>query len=176
MNKQDFQNELEQKILPMIKQQLLSAYEAGYNQSSLDKYIKCHKLEGKVVDFGLPSGTLWVVRNESCIFSDAEKLGLQYPTQEQIDELIKCKWNYSQYDSWHGHILGPNGTNAGVWDACHATLCLWTSDAVVDEDFMVDGNIVVLDWEEKNGVRLEHKKVYLGEKFSTLYVLPSELE
>lgn len=176
MNKQEFQKELEENILPLIKQQLLSAYEEGSKQSSIDKYIKQHKLEGMVVDFGLPSGTLWVVRTGNRIYSDAEKLGLQYPSLEQIEELMKCKWSYSQYDCTHGHILGPNGIKQGVWDACHDTLCLWTSEASVDEDFMVDGIIVELDWDEKNGVKLEHKKVFSGERYSTLYVLPSNLE
>ena len=164
MSKQEFQKEVEESILPMIKHQLISAYEEGYKQSPLDKYIKNHKLEGKVIDLGLPSGTLWVVQNESRIFGDAEKLGLQYPTQEQIDELMKCKWHYAQYDPWHGHILGPNGIEESVWDACHATLCLWTADAMVDDDFMVDGTIIELDRQEKKRGEIRTQKSFFGEK------------
>lgn len=165
----DFEQFVDTKILPSIREQLLNAYSKGYQESSKDNYIKVHGLEGHIADFGLPSGTIWVTRMEGLCFSEAKALGLQFPTEEQVKELQKCKWRFEQHDGWHGHIKGPNGNDAGAYSSESYILCLWTNESTIDENFMVKGYVV-----DYSGCK-ESRYVFVGDKFSTLFVLPKDL-
>ena len=62
------------------------------------------------VDLGLPSGTLWMSKNEDRLYNYDEAVeffGYNIPTRKQKDELFeKCKW------TWTGSgfvVVGPNG-------------------------------------------------------------------
>lgn len=172
METTDFEEILDKEILPNIKKQLLAAYVDGYKQASIDDYVKNHpRISGKLIDFGLPSGTIWIVRMELYTFREAKEMGLQFPSKEQIKELLKCKWRSEQYDCWHCHVKGPNGYETGIFDSCHQELCVWTEESIENEDFMVNGYV----YNHKEKTLLE-KMVYCGEKFSTLFVLPKELQ
>lgn len=170
MEIKDYEKKLDQELLPSIKEQLLCAYADGYQQATIDNYMRKHHVSGRLVDFGLPSKTIWIVRMESLTFRDAQKLGLQFPTEEQIEELLKCKWRQEQYDGWHCHVRGPNGCEMGIFDSCHQKLCVWTNGSKEDDNFIVTG--YVYDGKENT---LTKGSVYSGDKYSTLFVLPSDL-
>lgn len=79
--------------------------------------------ESRVIDLGLPSGTLWADKNEEgyYTFDEAvEKYGDQLPTHEQLEELKNsCKWE------WIGdgyRVEGPNG-NVIVMPAAGSRSC-----------------------------------------------------
>lgn len=66
--------------------------------------------ENRVIDLGLPSGTLWTESNEDGFYTFDEavaKYGDSLPTREQFEELKnQCKWG------WMGDgykVTGPNG-------------------------------------------------------------------
>lgn len=66
--------------------------------------------DGKYVDLGLYSGTMWKIENEPGLYTYMEtigKYGDQVPTKEQLQELIdKCSWQW--YDGNY-KVIGPNG-------------------------------------------------------------------
>lgn len=165
----NFVDYVDKELLPAIKKKLFEAFSRGHNEYRTDDYIKLYHLEGRVVDFGLPSGTKWIVRNgRKMTFREAKNYGLQLPSEDQIQELIKCKWSYVHGDAWHGHVLGPNGYETGVFDSYHNNLCLWPNDAQEDENFMVMGYVY------KNGdERPQKSSVYVGERFESLFVIPN---
>jgi hypothetical protein len=71
--------------------------------------------KGDIVDLGLPSGTLWYVKNEGGDYARytydeaVSKFGNKLPTKEQLQELKdKCTW------TWTGSgykVVGPNGNS-----------------------------------------------------------------
>ena len=74
------------------------------------------EVDGVYVDLGLPSGTMWKDRNESCgvngyfTYDEAvSSFGKKLPTKEQCEELYNlCDWG------WTGQnvvITGPNGNS-----------------------------------------------------------------
>ena len=174
MNKEDFEKKVDNEILPLFREYLLKAFNDGCNQMTLDNYLEEHPMvRGNIINFGLPSGTKWIIRQSNRSFLDGKRLGLQYPTQEQIEELMRCQWEQYHYDGFHGRVIGRNGVVAGVYDSYHSTLCLWTNESKENENYMVDAYIC----EFKDGaMKYEKTKVYSGNKYSTLYVLPSHLK
>ena len=174
MEREEFEKKVDTEILPLLKECLMKAFNDGYNQINLESYLAEHNIsKWDVIDFGLPSGTKWIIRKSSRSFLDGKNLGLQYPTKEQIEELMRCQWEEYHYDGYHGRVIGRNGVVAGVYDSYHSTLCLWTNESKEDENYMVDAYIC--DFKDK-AMRFEKTKVYSGNKYSTLYVLPSHLK
>ncbi len=170
MEKQNFAKYIDEVVIPQMRESLFQAYMEGCKQVHLEDFLRIHNLDaGRVVDFGLPSKTKWIIRNESLSFTMAQKRGLPFPTIEQIEEFIKCKWRYEQYDAWHCHVLGPNGVEIGIFDSCHQKLCIWTDQSEIDDHFYVNG-YTIAEYE-----RLVPVSVYAGECFSTLFVLPQNI-
>ena len=132
----DFEKKIDEIIIPLFREKLMDSYLDGYKQSFIDNYIKNYNLS--IADFGLKSGTIWIIRIENITFREAQQKGLIFPTKDQIEELLKCKWRDEQFDAWHMHVLGPNGYEIGVFDSCHSKLCFWTPESHEDEDYKVD--------------------------------------
>ena len=165
----ELENHIEKDILPYLKEKILAVYRNEFRQASIKDYLKAHSLTtADIADFGLPSGTIWIVRCQGFTFRKAKELGLQFPTKEQIEELMKCKRLSERFDAWHCHVRGPNGYETGIYDSCHSKLCIWADDAVEDTDFMVEGYIITNNDFTK-------QQVYVGDIFSTLFVVPQDL-
>ena len=167
MKKNEFIEKLDAEIMPAIRQQILEAYEEGYEDghqdSSLDGYLEAHNLhKDLLVDLGLPSGTIWIPIGEMT-FTEAKKRGLQFPTEEQILELIKCK----QIEKGNViYIKGLNSREISIAVKEKINFALWTDESYVNEHFNVDGG-TILD----NGSFYD-MSVYAGDKFRTMFVLP----
>ena len=64
---------------------------------------------GEYINLGLPSGTLWKIKNEEGLYTYDQavcKFGSKLPTKEQLEELkTSCQW------TWIGNgykVVGPN--------------------------------------------------------------------
>lgn len=175
MSKEDYMKFVDEKILPQFREQLLAAYDEGAAAHSLEQYARLHKINlDHIIDFGLSSNSKWIIRCSSLYcYTTAVASGLQLPTKAQIAELARCKFSYQHFDSWHGHILGPNGTEKGVFDCLHDALCLWASDEEPVDDYV---NAYLWTYiEDEKIYKLQEKRVYVGDKFHTLFVLPTNL-
>ena len=74
MEKEEFEKKVDTEILPLLKEYLMKAFNDGYNQINLENYLTEHNIsKWDVVDFGLPSGTKWIIRKSSRSFLDGKK-------------------------------------------------------------------------------------------------------
>lgn len=168
MDDLQFVQYVDKTILPYMRNQLLAAYNQGKSALNMKHYLQQHNIAAAtVVDFGLPSKTKWIIKTHIYSFREAKELGLQFPTIEQYEELLKCKWSHQQYDAWHCHVLGPDGFEIGIYDSCHNKLCVWFDFSEEDENFRVKGCL--------NGTN-ELSDVYVGDKYATLFVIPTYIE
>lgn len=174
MKKNEFISKLDNEIIPAIREQILKAYDDGYTEghldSSLDSYCKAHNLDkSDLYNLGLPSGTIWIRPDSLLTFAKAKDLGLQFPTKEQIQELVKCK-----LVNENSRILaiGLNGAKMHLsWETYECVL--WTDDSCMSEDFYIhDRNSRVLKYNNKYGLRCLTEKTYAGDQVFTLFVLP----
>lgn len=128
----------------------------------------------QIIDFGLPSGTKWVVRiSELLTLTNANDIlahttsDIQLPTKKQIEELKNCVFYSDRWDPNHGHIKGPNGVDVAVCDDFHNKVCLWPSDGETD-GFKADGYIWTTT--QDNKCDLVPHKIYMGDRYQTLFV------
>lgn len=165
----DIERKIDKEILPVIREKLLCAYDKGYRQATIDAYCRRHNVS--CVDFGLPSGTLWIVRQENLTYTDAKARGLEFPTEAQVDELYRCKWKLDEDDIFCCHVKGPNGQETGVFNSNGPKLCIWTKESTELYSY-VDGYIFT-----NYGANplLKKTTVFVGESYSTLFVLPTDL-
>lgn len=173
----DFEQFVDTKILPSIREQLLKAYSEGYQDSSKDNYIKANHLERLIADFGLPSGTIWIAPQNDLTFRQAVESGLQFPTIDQIRELRKCKWSIERDENGAINISvkGPNGHTEQwrYYEDSGNGLCIWTDESINEEkDFYTTGYI---DAEKGLEPIRKSTRIFVGDKFSTMFVLPKEL-
>lgn len=96
---------------------------------------RAEKIEQGFVDLGLPSGTLWKVKNENGFFTYDEavsRFGSKLPGKEMFEELkSECKWE------WNGvgyKVTGPKG-NSIVLLASGCRLCDGSVDFVGSRGF-----------------------------------------
>lgn len=178
MKKNEFISKLDNEIIPAIREQILKAYDDGYTEghidSSLDSYCTAHNLnKSDLYNLGLPSGTTWISSLVLLTFAEAKELGLQFPTKEQIQELVKCKLVKE-----NGRIfaVGLNGTKMHLsWEDNKCVL--WTCDSYVSEDFYIhDRNSRVLKYNNKYGLRKLTEGTYAGDQVYTLFVLPDNIK
>lgn len=169
MRKNEFILKLDKEIMPAVREQILKAYDDGYTEghldSSLDSYCKAHNLDkSNLYNLGLPSNTTWICTHRLMTFSRAKELGLQFPTNEQIQEFMKCK-----LVSGNGRIYakGLNGIEIPLSGLCNEC-ALWTDESCVSEDFYIHGS-TILRYKE---VRYYKQIAYAGDDFFTLFVLP----
>jgi hypothetical protein len=170
MKMEDFEKLVDENIIPHFREELIRTYREVVATNNLEEYLREKHIEPcNVVDFGLPSGTLWIVRNGRMCYTQALKRGLQLPTLSQIQELSKCRVRSEQYDSNHAQILGLNGTQIGVCDN-FGNLCFWISENVPRDNNSID----TYSWSVSNGgeVILLKRSLYIGSEYSPLFVLP----
>lgn len=174
MNKNEFIEKLDKEILPAIREQLLEAYGVGYEEGkkevSLESYLESHNLDKRhLVDLGLPSGTVWIATHKELSFVEAQKLGLQFPTFDQVTEFKKCMIKKTPFASGNGgvvDVLGLNSEKCRVASSS-ASLCLWNDSASLNENFKVNGYVLTYEDGDYN-----YKSVFGGERYYTLFVLP----
>lgn len=174
MDKAEYIKRIDSEILPSIREQLIAAYEKGFEDAqtkSIKEYLKEHRLdESNIVDFGF--GTKWIYKWGSMRFEDAKKTGLQFPTKEQILELTRCQV-FVDEGPWYKpmYMRGPDGTKIQI-GAHDISFCLWTDDSCIDEDYYIIGNVI-----RENKFQFDFDtKVYAGESFCTIFVLPNHLQ
>lgn len=172
MRKNEFILKLDKEIMPAVREQILKAYDDGYTEghldSSLDSYCKAHNLDkSNLYNLGLPSGTTWIRPHVLLTFAKAKELGLQFPTKEQIQELVKCKL---VNENGKIYARGLNGTEIFLSWENHECV-LWTDDSCVSEDFYIHGSMV-LKYYNKYGLRFYNERTYTGDEVFTLFVLP----
>ena len=122
--------ETEEKINKERERQIKEANEEKERKIRAERErIGALKAQGWV-DLGLPSGTLWKIRNEDGGFYNEEevkKFGRNLPTKRQFEELINsCSWK------WNGRgykIVGPNGESIEL-QALGAVKC-WGEEYLV---------------------------------------------
>ncbi len=73
------------------------AYMQGYNdavEENSNEHIKIVEDGVEYIDLGLPSGTLWALKNPKIIsYHESQKINI--PTKEQIEELARfVRWDY----------------------------------------------------------------------------------
>ena len=172
MRKNEFILKLDKEIMPAVREQILKAYDDGYTEghldSSLDSYCKAHNLDkSNLYNLGLPSGTTWIRPHVLLTFAKAKELGLQFPTKEQIQELVECKL---VNENGKIYARGLNGTEIFLSWENHECV-LWTDDSCVSEDFYIHGSMV-LKYYNKYGLRFYNERTYTGDEVFTLFVLP----
>jgi hypothetical protein len=174
MNKNEFIEKVDKEILPAIREQLLEAYGVGYEEGkkevTLEEYLQSHNLEKRhLVDLGLPSGTVWINIYKELSFVEAQKLGLQFPTFDQVAEFKKCMIKKMPFASGIGGVVDVVGLNSKACRVANkkAALCLWNNMASLSDDFEVSG--YVLSYED---AEYRYKSVFGGERYYTLFVLP----
>lgn len=115
------------KAVEFLTETIARAYEDGfrdgYNSKDKDDVLVLKKYEGRFIDLGLPSGTLW---SEDYLSEDGKRICLPFndafqysiPSPEQWNELRNlCEWAVSYTTSeFSGKVLcvkarctGPNG-------------------------------------------------------------------
>lgn len=166
----EFEQNLNEKVLPLIKEQLMLAYTNGYKEAekeweemAIAEYKKKHNI-GYVIDLNLPSGTICYAKKIS--FSEILKSDIKLPTEAQIKEFTQCKWDEV---ASRIYVMGLNGER---YFHVHLSekICLWSQDSWHD-DFKSSG--WVYDVEKGNFIK---NIVFSGEKFWTLLVLPDNLK
>lgn len=172
MRKNEFILKLDKEIMPAVREQILKAYDDGYTEghldSSLDSYCKAHNLDkSNLYNLGLPSGTTWIRPHVLLTFAKAKELGLQFPTKEQIQELVKCKL---VNENGKIYARGLNGTEIFLSWENHECV-LWTDDSCVSKDFYIHDSMV-LKYYNKYGLRFYNERTYTGDEVFTLFVLP----
>lgn len=170
MNIEQFEQNIDEKVLPLIKEQLMLAYTNGYKEAekewrdmTIEEYKTKYNID-RVIDLDLPSRTIWYIKQIS--FKEISKGDVKLPTDDQIEELRQCKW-----DELGGKILvmGLNG-NRNVICNSYEKICLWAQDSWHD-DFKSSA------WEyDVELCKFNGKVVFSGEKFWTLLVLPDNLK
>lgn len=166
----EFEQNLNEKVLPLIKEQMMLAYTNGYKEAEKEReemtiaeYKKKHNID-RVIDLSLPSKTIWYKKLLS--FDDISKSDIKLPTDEQIDELIKCKW-YKCYGKIC--LMGLDGIRNVICDPSEE-ICFWYQNSELF-DFNLWGKVYDVERGE-----FIYKKVFSGEKFWTLLVLPNNLK
>lgn len=168
MNKNEFIEKIDKEILPTIREQLLEVYglghEEGLNDTSLQQYFVSHGIpDAAIIDLGLPSGTIWINSMKSMCYTDAQKLGLQFPTYEQIDELKKIR----RSDDGGLSMLGLNGKRFYI--QMHNRVAYFT-ESEIDKDFEFFANYLTA-----NG-NWNCTHVYAGESVYFWFVLPNGIK
>ena len=174
MDKLEYIKMVDNKILPSIREQLISAFTNGFDEGqknpSIEAYLKEHGLDkSNIVDFGL--GTKWIFIYKPMRFEEAQNLGLQFPTYEQFCELTHCHYVVDD-SSEHKpvYVYGPNGEKRLIMSK-HTSFCVWTNDSKIDSSYYVVGNELLF-----NSLLFAHKtKVYSGVSYYTFFVLPDHL-
>ena len=170
MNIEQFEQNIDEKVLPLIKEQLMLAYTNGYKEAeeewrdmTIEEYKTKHNID-RVIDLDLPSRTIWYIKQIS--FKEISKGDVKLPTKEQNTELLLCKWH-----EWAGKIcvMGLNGVRY-YFGHPREKICLWHQDSMCN-DFNSSGWVYDV---ERNGFFCE--QVFSGEKFWTLLVLPDNLK
>jgi len=176
MDKLEYIKMVDEKILPSIREKLVSAFdkgfEAGQKNNSIEEYLKLHGLDkSNIVDFGLPSKTKWIYKyNHLLRFEDAKKFGLQFPTREQLMELNKCQLFVEDHNEHKPmYMRGPNGKKIQI-GSIDFSFCVWSEESSISENYYVCGHTI-----KYNDLQLKFSSVYSGESFHTIFVLPEYL-
>lgn len=170
MNIGQFEQNIDEKVLPLIKEQLMLAYTNGYKEAeeewrdmTIEEYKTKHNID-RVIDLDLPSGTIWYRKQIS--FKEISTGDIKLSTKEQNTELLQCKW-HKRADKIC--IMGLNGERF-YFGHPREKICLWNQDSKQNEFYSMGW---LYDVEQDKFIS---EQVFSGEKFWTLLVLPDNLK